>query len=144
MCLTTKKIQLPKHIRRLKRKSTIYMINKLRQKAKTDIVVYKWLVERRNWSYKEGKIVSTYLSPHRSYEYHRGTHYYQTGTGAFTFRPYGNSLEVNAGLHAYTKRPRNPDRSYFKMIVPKGSTYFISWDGKEIVSDNLIFPAINR
>lgn len=102
--------------------------------AKDNITVYKKL-----W-----KLGKDYVSPHRCFPYEKGTHYYQDGnwcTFNTMYTTCGIQLEINEGLHAYL----NPifvtlgnDMVVVKMIVPKGSKYFIGIDG-DIVANNLIW-----
>lgn len=105
--------------------------------AKEDIVVYKVLQ-------------NDLTSPHRVFQYERNTHYYQEGKKFGMSKDHVDYADnwyftIDQGLHAYTSElvaDRNRSILYdriYEMVVPKGSQYYISRCGKEIVSDNLIF-----
>lgn len=106
--------------------------------AKKDVNVFKVLDENNNSAYQY-------------FKYEKGTHYYQTGR-PFSFEiykqesvfNYGWRININRGLHSFTlkkaaKEILYPNDKIVKMVIPRGSKYYISSDGTEIVSDNLIY-----
>lgn len=125
-------------------------INKYAEIAKEDIIVYKVLrLKSKFWPALSG------LSPFQDFKYIVG----KTYTSKFILGDYSkpfnihNSpdyrLEIENGLHAYVnpsnefmKRALSSYRPHkaFKMIIPKGSKYFIG-TRHDIVSDTLIWPS---
>ena len=105
------------------------------------------------------KIDDKFVPPFQYYnsnlEYKEGFHYYQT-TPKFSFnfrdlqydsyidgKPYRSVLEINEGLHAYTTSLYIDKDEYYAICrIPKGSTYYLSYNGLEIVTDNLIIDKI--
>lgn len=137
-----------KKLPKSKEKKYEYCINNIFQIAKKDIKVYKILsLENR--------------TPYQNFLIEKNTHYYQTDkkfsisietwrtTTKYTKYQIRNWLEVDEGLHAYLKHPKN---SWYygtvykvvKAIIPKGSLYLINNGNTEIVSDNLIFYDLNH
>lgn len=103
------------------------------KKAEEDITVYKILDE-------------THVSPIRGFVYNLGVKYntdMRTHESLFAFGFY-----VEDGFHAFTSKRallksslmKNPLKLgvAFKCIIPKGSSYYISFCKKEIVSDSII------
>lgn len=111
--------------------------------AKRDIKVYKKVTSYSSLREK-GK---NFFSPHRSFEYTKGFHYYQEGDDKFKItRRYNGPcrffFEVDMGLHAWRtkeKASQSTGRFTFEMIIPKGSLYYKGSNG-DIVADQLIFP----
>lgn len=117
MCLTTAGFK------------SAYRLNKALSKpkiAETDLLVYKRLTRG---SY----------SPYQGTKYAKGLH-----TATMKATRVGMAIEVNAGLHAYvdfkyaSSRCNSSDK-VVPMVIPKGSKYFISGNGTEIVSNNLLW-----
>lgn len=104
--------------------------------AKKDINVYKAL---KPLSSHQGK------SPHKSFYYDQGTHYYNVGRkfSAKILKPWHTwVVDIHQGLHACThlERVKIHSQHYVRMIIPKGSKYYVNHIAKEIVADNLIWP----
>jgi hypothetical protein len=117
--------------------------------AEKDLYVFKHL----------RKINNKFVPPFRYYnsdlEYKEGFHYYQT-TPKFSLafrdlqydkyidgKTYKSVLEINEGLHAYTSSLYIDKYEYYAIcIIPKGSTYYLNYNGREIVTDNLIIDKI--
>lgn len=108
--------------------------------AEEDIIVYKVLLERDDGSY---------CSPFQAMKYEKGKTYCADVKGSYQ-RWFHEDYYViiSEGLHAYTKEsyasnifgPNNfCSCEHFEMTIPKGAKYWISLDGREIVSDTLIF-----
>lgn len=117
MCLTTARFK------------SAYRLNKALQKpqvAETDLLVYKRL--------KRGS-----YSPYQGTKYAKGLH-----TANMKATRVGMAIEVNAGLHAYvdlkyaTGRCNSSDK-VVSMVIPRGSKYYISGNGQEIVANNLLW-----
>jgi hypothetical protein len=134
-----------KKLPKSKEKKYEYCINNIFQIAKKDIKVYKILsLENR--------------TPYQNFLIEKNTHYYQTdkkfSISIETFRNWrellpNTKLEVDEGLHAYLKHPKNSwyygnRNKVVKAIIPKGSLYLINNGNTEIVSDNLIFYDLNH
>ncbi len=127
MCLTLK--QRFKTLKEAKEASKKPLI------AKKDIIVYKSLYRNRTGGY----------TPFRQFQMAEGEHYYQTGK-PFGFKlghvSYGYYVSIHSGLHACINRQRAAridGNLTVKMIVPKGSKYFLG-EHSDIVADNLIWP----
>lgn len=120
--------------------------------ADKDIIVYKGLQKTQ----KKG----VYRSPWKFLEWRRGDHFYQKSNNEFD-RVFGITgvkrsrdrnkwyFDIYEGLHsAATKEEaeNNSNHLYssiiFQMIIPKGSKYY--FNGKVYVSDNLIFPYLEK
>lgn len=125
--------------------SAAYKARKNPLVAKQDIVVFKMLKK-----VGDGR-KTKYQSPYRTFEYNRGTHYYEEKGNEFGKKVYASwgkvTMDINQGLHAYTTLEKADMEAYrssnlviFKMIIPKGSLYYINVNSREIVADNLIFP----
>ena len=98
------------------------------KKAKRDIIVYK--------------ILDRYCkSPYRGFAYNLGVKYdtdMKSFKGMFT-----SGIYIDVGFHAFTSKRALLKSSLksgvaFKCIIPKGSSYYISYCKKEIVSDSII------
>lgn len=98
--------------------------------AKEDIIVYK-VLDQNNYS------------PYRAYKYTEGFHYYETGDIIPEVGKCSTDIIIKKGLHSYSSYTiastrRNSTDKIVKMIIPKGSKYFIG-KNEDIVSDNLIW-----
>jgi hypothetical protein len=108
------------------------------QIAEKDIVVYKVLRDNNE-------------SPYQNFKYKKGTEYYRYGPRKFgrtiNNRSYNEyEVQIEEGLHSYREEGIAIikvvgwwNRKVVKMIVPKGSQYYISSCETEIVSDRLIW-----
>lgn len=114
--------------------------------AKEDIKVFKYLRVVRD--YKNPKI-EIYVAPFQHVEYKLNKKYSIARFGrTYTLDSYTNEVvfSINQGFHAYRNIPSMNSYSYsyldtkvlFHAIIPKGSRYFISEHGAEIVANQLI------
>jgi hypothetical protein len=131
MCLTIKK----------RFSSLRKMIKKEQKIAIKDIIVFK-VLEKRRWKNQYGEDTK-YISPYRSYVYHLGYHYYQTGPNKFSiwWNSFSGYYDINQGLHAWVSLKKAEEEKYdctiIKCVIPKGSTYFLGANN-DVVTDNLI------
>lgn len=126
MCLTSKRYNTEKE-RNIAMKPLI---------AKKDFKVYKILQE------------FTLRSPYKNFKYEKGFHYYEDKKLVPRIGiNMGYYFVVNEGLHCFKDKIKAINYmngwlfncKIYEMIIPKGSKYFIGYDG-DIATDNLIFP----
>jgi hypothetical protein len=127
MCLYAKKRDKPFSTNK---KAEAKLMNII-QIAKKDIEVYK-MFQAPSCIDSTGK--EYYLTPYRNFKWYDKT---QVNVGRFTlgsYNSYSNNIAINEGLHAYTKPPSAYGQVMKKMIIPKGTFYIKSSNGKEIVA----------
>lgn len=102
--------------------------------AKEDIICYKVILN------KNGRL----LSPYQEYRWYKNK---LTSIDEFTCTTYNIWKNVYKGLHACTSIDRakwsikftwGSNIQIHESTIPKGSKYYISIDGKEIVSNQMI------
>lgn len=127
------------------------------QIAKEDIVVYKVLRKSKTtvrFGYNAFRTTVQYVSPHRGVPYIQNT-LFRVQRFSKTTVKHRISFENNTfrcfiheGIHAYTPKKHFPEyhttKVCIKMIIPKGTKYYVSEDGTEIVSLALKTPKIFR
>ncbi len=95
--------------------------------AKKDIVVYKCLIKQ----------ATTLVSPYIGFVYKLRT-LYEASLGVTIYK---DVTVIAEGFHAYYDKKKSLHKwsnEVYKCIVPKGSTYYISSDNKEIVADKIV------
>ena len=95
--------------------------------AKKDIVVYKCLIKQ----------ATTLVSPYIGFVYKLHT-LYEASLGVTIYK---DVTVIAEGFHAYYDKKKSLHKwsnEVYKCIVPKGSTYYISSDNKEIVADKIV------
>jgi hypothetical protein len=127
--------------------------------AKKDIVVYKILRVELGGIQKEEKINWVLKSPFRETTYTFGElKKAKFTTGIAQWSGDGKdlyALQIYSGLHAFTKSQNIEvweggisSEHYtflqFKCIIPKGSKYIVNFNGREIVSESLRLPTLEK
>lgn len=103
--------------------------------AKRNITVYKTL-DQVTYLEKTKKTIG--YSPFQSYRYEKGKTY---KVKKFSFEIVSDvcywNVKIHKGLHAFTKS--NYGSHCVKMIIPRGTKYFLAKKDNEIVSQKLIW-----
>lgn len=114
--------------------------------AKNNIVVYKVLIRPNN-------IKNKAKSPYQCFKYKRGIKYTSNFYFNIFYVDFMWNINIEDGLHSWSSVNPSCNSLLYdekitngfvtKMIIPKGSKYFIG-DKGDIVSDQLIWPSYLR
>ena len=123
----------------------LYTLNKKPKIAEKDIIVYKWLTKDGHGPYykvrnKQGKLLPFV----KGYEY---TEIDEVKINAHINIRKKKYYEINGGVfHAFINNDSVKSKYWittficYKMIIPKGTEYWVSIDNTQVASKTLIFP----